>query len=75
MPWCELAALVNVFDPKAVVIGGGTGRERRCSDRHLRDAAQFEWRPGGARARIVPAQLGDRAGAFGAAYNAIHFQT
>jgi glucokinase len=36
---------------------------------------QFEWRPGGFRVKMVRARLGERAGAFGAAWHAIHFQS
>jgi len=32
---------------------------------------RMEWRPGGHRASILPAQLGELAGAFGAAHNAL----
>ncbi len=66
-----VASLVNVLDPEVVVIGGGIARAGGMLFRPLsRRLAQIEWRPGGAKARIVPAKLGDRAGAFGAAWNA-----
>jgi glucokinase len=67
-----VASLVNVLDPEVVVIGGGIARAGGMLFRPLaRRMAQFEWRPGGTRARIVPAKLADRAGAFGAAWNAL----
>jgi glucokinase len=70
-----IASLINVLDPEIVVIGGGISQAGpalfRPAKEHL---ARFEWRSGGARARIVPGKLGDRAGAYGAAWNAIHFQ-
>ena len=70
-----IASLINVLDPEVVVIGGGISKAGTALFRPLNQyLAKFEWRPGGARARIVPAKLGDRAGAFGAAWNAIHFQ-
>jgi glucokinase len=70
-----IASLINVLDPEVVVIGGGISKAGAALFRPLNQyLAEFEWRPGGARARIVPAKLGDRAGAFGAAWNAIHFQ-
>jgi glucokinase len=70
-----IASLINVLDPEVVVIGGGISKAGAALFRPLNQyLAQFEWRPRGASARIVRAKLGDRAGAFGAAWNAIHFQ-
>ncbi|HEX3988118.1 MAG TPA: ROK family protein, partial [Verrucomicrobiae bacterium] len=70
-----IASLINVLDPEVVVIGGGISKAGKSLFRPLNQYLdKFEWRPDGARARIVPAKLGDRAGAFGAAWNAIHFQ-
>jgi glucokinase len=69
---CGIASLINVLDPEVVVIGGGiakAGAELFVPlAKHL-DA--FEWRPGGHCVKVVPATLGEWAGAFGAAYNAI----
>src|SRR5262249_7710832 len=63
-----IASLINVLDPEVVVIGGGIAGAKAALFRPLEEfLAGFEWRPGGHRARIVPAKLGDRAGAFGAA--------
>ena len=65
---CGLASLINCFDPEVVVIGGGIA--------HANDALftplcacldHLEWRPTGRSARVVPAELGDLAGAIGAA--------
>ena len=70
-----IASFINVLDPEVVVIGGGIAKAGLALFRPLNQyLARFEWRPGGARVRVVPAKLGDRAGAFGAAWNAIHFQ-
>jgi glucokinase len=69
-----IASFINVLDPEVVVIGGGISKAGPALFRPLNQyLARFEWRPGGARARIVRAKLGDRAGAFGAAWNAMHF--
>lgn len=63
---------INVFDPAAVIIGGGIARSGDALftplQRHL-DA--MEWRPGGHQVRLLPAQLGEYAGALGAAKRAL----
>ena len=67
-----IAGLINVLDPEIVVLGGGIAKAGPVLLRPLRKHLEsFEWRPGGHRARIVLAELGDRAGAYGAAWNAI----
>jgi len=66
-----IASLINVLDPEAVVIGGGVSRAGATLFEPLqRHLARYEWRPGGHSVRIVPAQLGSMAGAYGAAFNA-----
>ena len=71
-----LASLINVTDPQTVVIGGGIAQAGPSLFGPLRrQLARFEWRPDGAKVRIVAAKLGDRAGAFGAARNAILFRS
>ena len=67
-----ITSLVNVLDPAVVVIGGGIARCGPALFRPLRrEMARVEWRPAGRRVRIVPAALGDRAGAYGAARHAM----
>ena len=67
-----IASLINVLDPQTVVIGGGIAKAGGALFVPLRrQLARFEWRPAGAKVRVVPAKLGDRAGAFGAARNSI----
>jgi glucokinase len=66
-----ITSLINAFDPEVVILGGGITQAGAALFQPLEDFLdQFEWRPGGARARIVRAKLGDRAGAFGAAWHA-----
>lgn len=68
----SIASLINALDPQVVILGGGITQAGDFLFRPLRQFLdQFEWRPGGARARIVRAALGERAGAFGAAWQAI----
>jgi len=69
-----IVSLINALDPEVVVIGGGIAQAKAALFQPLKKFLDdFEWRPGGKKARLVPAKLGDRAGAFGAAWNAIHF--
>lgn len=67
-----VASIINIVDPEVVVIGGGITQAGARLFRPLRETVgRFEWRPGGHRVKIAPARLGDRAGAFGAAWNAM----
>lgn len=71
-----VASLINVLDPQVVVIGGGIAKAGAALfDPLNKYLTEFEWRPSGHKARIVPAKLGDRAGAFGAAWNAMRMGT
>jgi glucokinase len=64
----SVAGFVNVLDPEVVVIGGGIADADDALFQPLQNALdEFEWRPGGARVRIVKAALGRNAGATGAA--------
>ena len=65
---------MNAVDPAIVVIGGGIAGAGEALFHPLRsEMDRFEWRPTGAPVPIVPAQLGELAGAFGAAKFAIDF--
>ena len=58
-----------MLDPEVFVIGGGIADADEALFKPLKtELEKFEWRPGGARARIVKAALGQNAGAIGAAY-------
>jgi glucokinase len=68
----SINSFINLFDPELVVIGGGIANAGGLLFPSLRKAVrQMEWRPGGARVRIVSAELGDRAGAYGAAWQSL----
>lgn len=66
-----IASLINVLDPAVVIIGGGiaTGGGERLFQPLAGFLDQYEWRPGGQRAQIVPAMLGDSAGCLGSVFN------
>ena len=67
-----ISSLINALDPEVVILGGGITQAGSALFLPLKAFLdKFEWRPSGARARIVRAKLGDRAGAFGAAWQAI----
>ena len=66
-----IAGFINVLDPEVVIIGGGIADADESLFQPLQVALdRFEWRPGGARVRVVKAALGRNAGAAGAAYGA-----
>lgn len=68
----SIASLVNCVDPEFVIVGGGIAN---AGDSLFKPLEQFldrvEWRPTGSSVRIVPAKLGEFAGALGAAFNAM----
>ena len=67
-----VASIINVADPEVVIIGGGIARAADALFVPLRQYIdQYEWRPHGRRVNVVPAALGEYAGALGAAWNAI----
>jgi glucokinase len=68
-----LASIVNAVDPSRIILGGGiTARAGEALLAPLRDCmSDVEWRPDGTAVEIVAAQLGDEAGAIGAARLAI----
>ncbi len=71
---CGIVSLVNAFDPEAVIIGGGIAKAGEALFEPLAGFLdELEWRPGGHRVRIVPAALGEWAGAAGAAKTAHDF--
>jgi glucokinase len=67
-----IASFINAFDPEIVIIGGGIAQAGSALFDPLRkELDRFEWRPLGHTVRVLPAALGEKAGAIGAAYYAI----
>lgn len=66
-----IASLINILDPECVIVGGGiaTGAGSRLFHPLEDFLDDYEWRPGGHQARIVPAALGDSAGCLGCVFN------
>lgn len=67
-----VASFINAFDPEIVIIGGGIAQAGAALFEPLRkELDRFEWRPMGHQVQVIPASLGEKAGAIGAAYHAI----
>ena len=68
----SVGSLVNLFDPEAVVIGGGIAAAGPALFDPLAAVMdRVEWRPFGKAVPILPATLGTQAGALGAALFAL----
>ena len=69
---CAIVSLINILDPEAIIIGGGIARAGEALFKPLQQYVdEMEWRPAGHRTKILPAQLGEFAGAYGAAHTAL----
>ena len=67
-----VASFINAFDPEIVIVGGGIAQAGGALFDPLRkELDRFEWRPLGHTVQVIPAALGEKAGAIGAAYHAI----
>ena len=70
-----ISGFINILDPEVVIIGGGIARAGASLfeplEKYLRP---IEWQPGGHMVTIKPAQLGEFAGALGAAKRALQIQ-
>jgi glucokinase len=66
-----ITSFINILDPELVIIGGGITKAGPILFEPLSAfLGEIEWRPAGRRVGIVPATLGEWAGAYGAAWNA-----
>lgn len=68
-----ITSIINLLDPEIILIGGGIAQAGKALFEPLSTMIdEMEWRPAGHRVKIVPAQLGEWAGAYGAAWNALN---
>lgn len=69
---CAIGTFSNVLDPEVAVIGGGIARAGELLFEPLRKVVdEVEWKVCGHDLRLAAAELGELAGAYGAAWNAI----
>ena len=69
---CSIASFINILDPEIVVVGGGIARAGKSLFEPLEKFLRpIEWQPLGHSVPVVPAKLGEFAGAIGAARNAL----
>lgn len=67
-----LTSFINAFDPEVVIIGGGIAQAGPALFEPLQqNLDRFEWRPLGHQVPVIAAALGEKAGAIGAAYQAL----
>jgi glucokinase len=73
---CGIVSLVNVLDPEVVIIGGGIAVAGEALFVPLEARVrELEWTLEGEHVKIIPASLGEFAGAIGAAWNAMQQPT
>ena len=69
---CGIASFINIVDPEAIILGGGIAEAGDALFEPLaEELARIEWRPTGQSVRLLPAALGEWAGAIGAAREAM----
>lgn len=68
---CGIASLNNILDPDLVILGGGiTAAGSLLFEPLATELDRIEWRPTGRGVPVVSAELGEWAGALGAAFHA-----
>ena len=68
---CAIGSFINILDPEAVIVGGGIARAGAALFEPLEKfVREVEWNVSPAPVKILPAQLGELAGAYGAAWHA-----
>jgi glucokinase len=68
---CAIGSFINILDPEAVIIGGGIARAGKALFEPLEKFVRaVEWKVTPQPVKIIPAQLGELAGAYGAAWSA-----
>jgi glucokinase len=69
---CAIGSFTNILDPEAVIIGGGIAKAGDTLFVPLRElVGRVEWKVRGHDVKILPAILGELAGAYGAAWKAL----
>jgi glucokinase len=69
---CAIGSFTNVLDPELVILGGGIARAGDLLFEPVRRmVSEVEWKVCGHEVSVVPARLGEYAGACGAAWNAL----
>lgn len=68
---CAIGSFINIVDPEAIIIGGGIARAGQALFEPLEKFVRaVEWNVALEPVKIIPAQLGELAGAYGAAWAA-----
>jgi glucokinase len=68
---CAVGSFINILDPEAVIVGGGIARAGAALFHPLKQFVnEVEWKVTPRPVEIIPAELGELAGAYGAAWSA-----
>lgn len=68
---CAIGSFINILDPEAVIVGGGIAGAGAALFHPLKEfVCEVEWKVTPKPVEIIPAELGELAGAYGAAWSA-----